>query len=126
MLTRTITALLLLVVVAIGVFGTFFQPYLIILLLLAGAYAAAREWAQMMPVKLAAPVFALAATSISALCLYFNELWLGVSLIGALIWIPASYWVKRYPLNPKQWFNSRLILIGAALIVASATSAYAL
>ena len=126
MLTRSITALILLAVVALAVFSTAFQPYLIVLLLLAGAYAAAREWALMMPVNLSAPAFALGVTSISAVCLYFNEVWLGISLLGALIWMPASYWVKRYPLDPKQWFNSRLVLIGAALIVASATSAFAL
>jgi len=76
MLTRSITALILLTVVAIAVFSTAFQPYLIVLLLLAGAYAAAREWALMMPVNLSAPAFALGVTSISAACLYFNEVWL--------------------------------------------------
>ena len=125
---RVKTALVLLVLVAVGLFGPG-QPYPMLALMLLTATLAAREWLGLLPDAQSQrryywfiPVTLLAAIAV----LRFKEFWPVLWAAASLYWVVSFFWVKQFP-QRTPWFNTPTLLASGGLSILAAVSAiYAL
>lgn len=128
MLERIITALVLVAVVLICMFGTT-SSYPMLVLMIVAAGVGGYEWFKLMPRqtdrvnKVKAGCFGLLSAIFSSLALYYNDLALLLWIASIITWVISFYWVKNYP-SYDGWYNPSLNIIGLVIISAAVTAIF--
>lgn len=123
MIERIRTALVLVIIVMLCMFASKSALPMLGLMLVMVAIAA-YEWARLLP-NPQPGIYAAMVTLISASALFLPQSWPYLWAIALVIWIISLVWVRQYP-QKTGWYNKKLNLLGAVLLVATVTSIFAL
>lgn len=127
MLQRLITALILVTIVGVAMFA-FESHYPFLLLLIVGMSIGAKEWRKLVPQNKAKP-FSVAdailffVPILGAIATFFPHLWVGIWVVGTLLWLVAIKWILTFP-EKITWFDNRIAITGMIFMVSTLTAMY--
>lgn len=141
---RIRTALVLLVIVGGSLFFPYYQPMVMLGLMLFIAFIAAWEWRNLLPGPHSAQAstatrpttanagrqhgwLVIALPLVSALLLLADSrIWIAVWALAVVYWIVTFFWVRRFP-QQTGWFTTPVMLLSAFIsIPATITAIYSL